>query len=194
MRALLTSIVLQCIGGIPCRFCTLRGLECTVSEIDRRRGRVANLRELHTRADTLETIFESIKASDDESLRHLIDLARLGRPIEQLGEVAQHILEQHRLPRESHTQSRPAVLSIAQLTDDPPIRVPASPWTKVTSDDNAVSHLVSIYFTWHHCAYPSMDQDSFVQEMKSGDLSSRTCSTLLVNSILAVACVQTTVH
>lgn len=138
----------------------------------------------------MDAIIRSIRSSDDESLRQLLGLARADRPIEELAQLAKDLLNKSELQGKSRVRLKQAVLSIAALTDDPPIRVPAAPWTRVPIDDTAVSHLVSIYFTWHHCAYPAVDQDLFVRDMKSKDLSSQFCSPFLVNSILLVACVR----
>jgi len=88
------------------------------------------------------------------------------------------------------SRTRRAVMSIAALTDEPPIRVPAKPWTNVTDDDHFVSHLVSVFFIWHHSMYPSLDQDLFVREMNSKNLNSQFCSPLLVSAILTAACVS----
>ena len=81
-------------------------------------------------------------------------------------------------------------MSITTLTDDPPIKVPAKPWTNVTNNDNAVSHLISVYFTLHNASYPTVDQDVFTREMNRKDLSSSFCSQFLVTSMLLVASVS----
>lgn len=88
---------------------------------------------------------------------------------------------------------RPALGSYARLTlericDMPLRQVPAKPWTKVTDDDDMVSHLVSLYFTWDHPCVQIVDQDNFLQHMESGQ-SSELCTPLLVNSLLAMASV-----
>lgn len=82
------------------------------------------------------------------------------------------------------------VLNIATLIDVPLIRVPAKPWTSVAHSDSDVSHLISVYFTWQNHGYPSVDQDVFVRAMQSGSIESDFCSPLLVNAMLANACVS----
>lgn len=86
-------------------------------------------------------------------------------------------------------RSKRAALSINALCDTPTIRVSAGPWTSVTDDNELVSHLVSVYFTWYHPAYPCVIQDLFVDAMNSQQLGTTFCCPLLVNSILAIACV-----
>jgi hypothetical protein len=132
----------------------------------------------------------SIRSSDDASLRELRDLARADKPVTELVHNAQDILKNNEIRGRSRPRLKKAVMTIAALTDEPLVDVPASPWTGATDDDAAVSHLMSIYFTWHHCAYPAVDRQLFVQAMKSRDLSSLYCSPLLVNALLAIACVS----
>lgn len=74
---------------------------------------------------------------------------------------------------------------------DPPVRVPAKPWTTVTDDDYLVSHLVSIWLTWMHPWWQWVDKDNFVEAMQQKDITSPLCTTCIVNMILADACVST---
>jgi hypothetical protein len=81
-------------------------------------------------------------------------------------------------------------MDIKSLSDIPLYEVPAHPWTEVTSDASFVSHLISLYFTWQHPGLNWIDRDLFLRDMRSKKLGSKFCSPLLVNSILAVACVS----
>lgn len=82
-----------------------------------------------------------------------------------------------------------ARVALENLCDIPPFKVPARPWTEVTDDNNFVSHLVSLYFTWDHPCAQYLDQKIFINHMKRGDSSSEFCAPLLVNSLLSMACV-----
>jgi hypothetical protein len=73
---------------------------------------------------------------------------------------------------------------------NPPILVPAKPWTTVTDDDDFVSHLMSLWFTWIHPWWHWVDQKEFITAMQSRDTSSYICTKYLVNMILADACVR----
>lgn len=67
-------------------------------------------------------------------------------------------------------------------------RVNASRWTLVTSSDNLVQTLLRIYFK---CEFPYQcffHLDSFLDDLVAG--RERYCSSLLVNAILAAACVS----
>ena len=145
------------------------------------------------RAEAFDTLLNSIRSSDDALLLELRDHARAGRPIDELVQVAQDVLGRNEIRSSSRNRLKRVVISIAALTEIPPIQVPASPWTNVTNDDNAVSHLVSVYFTWSHHAYASLDREVFVRHMASKDLGSPFCSPFLVNAMLMSASVSRTV-
>lgn len=84
---------------------------------------------------------------------------------------------------------RRKVMDVHFLCDTPPIEVPARPWTAVTDDDQFVSHLVSLYFTWEYPFYAFLDRDVFLRHMKAGEIETELCSPFLVNALLATACV-----
>ena len=93
----------------------------------------------------------------------------------------------HRASRLRDTRS---VMDIKRLTDTPVFRVPAKPWTSVTDDDEFVSHLISLWFTWSQPFYNWVDREVFLANMKSGNIDSQFCSPFLVNCILCEACVS----
>lgn len=80
-------------------------------------------------------------------------------------------------------------VTLEMLCDIPLFQVPAKPWTAVTDDDNLVSHLVSLYFTWEHPFSQLVDQVILLAEMSKGGLDSELCTPFLVNSLLAMASV-----
>jgi hypothetical protein len=98
----------------------------------------------------------------------------------------------------AHTESkspipRPSIrsgLRVADLVEAPVIRVPAKPWTDVTNDAEFVSHLITVYFTWEHHWRTLFDKDLFVAQMRSLEADTTYCTPLLVNAILAFACVS----
>ena len=178
----------QCDGNIPCRTCEDKGLECVVDPTkDRRRLRKRTLDDIATRADALDTLVESLRTSDDKTVQSLLQFVRDGASVTEVVQRAKAMLGRDGI-RTTH-RARRTILDIATLIDEPPIRVPAKPWTEVTGDDSAVSHLVSVFFAWHHFGYPSVDATVFVKEMNSKNTSNQFCSPLLVNSILSIACV-----
>lgn len=72
---------------------------------------------------------------------------------------------------------------------DPRIRsVKASRWTTVTSDDAVVQKLIQIYFIFEFPYYTFLHKDYFLEDMVEG--RERYCSSLLVNAMLAQACVS----
>lgn len=162
----------------------------------RRAARKRNVEELELKRDALDTILDAFRQSDEAGVQNLLSMIKRNAPLD---EIIQYALDhsQHVPDAQLATLavaadsglSRKSVLSINALCDSPTVRVPASPWTSVTDDDDLVSHLISSYFTWCHPAYPCVVQDLLVSEMSTKDLSSNFCSPLLVNSILALACV-----
>ena len=78
--------------------------------------------------------------------------------------------------------------SRARSYEEPPIMVPASPWTQVTRDDDLVSHLVSVWNSWDGNWYDYIDLDLFLKDMRAGDLDCDYCSPMLVNALLAMSC------
>lgn len=84
----------------------------------------------------------------------------------------------------------PRTLAARQPSDTPLVTVPAKPWTTVTDDDDFVSHLISLWLTWHYPWFHCIDPAIFIKAMQSGDLQSSLCSPFLVNAILAEASVS----
>ncbi|KAJ9651207.1 hypothetical protein H2198_009509 [Neophaeococcomyces mojaviensis] len=91
------------------------------------------------------------------------------------------------LLRRNPQRGRRRTGSIADLMN-PPIQVPAKPWTSVTDDDDFVSHLMSLWFTWAHQWWHWVDKVLFLEAMGSQDLNNPLCAPYLVNMILADAC------
>lgn len=69
--------------------------------------------------------------------------------------------------------------------------VPVRRWTQVTEDESLVSHLLTMYFTWHYPFFTLLAKDMFYRDYVRG-VSSPYCSSLLVNSMLALGCHFTT--
>ncbi|KAJ6078973.1 hypothetical protein N7467_008726 [Penicillium canescens] len=62
-----------------------------------------------------------------------------------------------------------------------------SRWTEVTKDDSLISHLMTMYFTWHYPFFTILSKDLFYRDYIRG-VSSSYCSALLVNAMLALGC------
>ncbi|CAG8124276.1 unnamed protein product [Penicillium salamii] len=62
-----------------------------------------------------------------------------------------------------------------------------SRWTQVTDDDSLISHLMTMYFTWHYPFFTTLSKDLFYRDYIRG-ISSSYCSALLVNAMLALGC------
>lgn len=62
-----------------------------------------------------------------------------------------------------------------------------SHWTNVTDDEHLISHLMTMYFTWHYPFFVTLSRDLFYRDYIQG-ISSQYCSSLLVNAMLALGC------
>ncbi|KAF4152922.1 hypothetical protein CNMCM6936_001358 [Aspergillus lentulus] len=60
-------------------------------------------------------------------------------------------------------------------------------WTRVTDDEQLISHLMTMYFTWHYPFFTTIPKDLFYRDYIRG-FSSQYCSSLLVNAMLALGC------
>ncbi|KAF2169515.1 hypothetical protein M409DRAFT_52055 [Zasmidium cellare ATCC 36951] len=84
-----------------------------------------------------------------------------------------------------------STLSTEEDQDGQPIhQVSARPWTAITTSDEAVSHLVSLFLAWMNPTWRFVEQDIFLRGMRSKQLDSDFCSSFLVNSICAIASVR----
>ena len=99
---------------------------------------------------------------------------------------AEDVMSQHGRPV-ADAQLR---ITVERLCDSPLFQVPSGPWTAVTNDDHLVSHLISLYFTWDHPTLQVVDQEVFLRHMTTNIIDPNCCTSLLVNSILAVASVR----
>jgi len=72
--------------------------------------------------------------------------------------------------------------------DTPIYNVPAKPWTSVSDNPALISHLISLYFAWSHPFYNFIEKDLFLSDMMHSQKTY--CSALLVNAVLAQACVS----
>ncbi|KAF7165757.1 hypothetical protein CNMCM5623_009836 [Aspergillus felis] len=100
-----------------------------------------------------------------------------------LGQLADALVGLSNLAAEYKLISSPR---LPALCEEPILFAPAKPWTTVTDSDRLVSHLLSLYFTWDYPCYTWFDQHLFLADMIAGQ--SRFCSPLLVNAVLANAC------
>ena len=67
--------------------------------------------------------------------------------------------------------------------------VPSKPWTKLTTDDALVTHLVTVFLNYNNVYWRYVEEDLFLYSMQCG-LPSEFCSPFLVNAICAMACLS----
>lgn len=156
----------------------------------------------------LHQLVETLRESSDDQVQDLLNLIRSDASITEIQlyiedaydkikqrarrpspELDQVNAEVQRINADQQEDRGKRVMNIARLANTPPYRVPAQPWTTVTEDVDLVSHLVSVWFTWHHPWFQWLDRELFLKDMCAGKLESSFCSPFLVNMMLAEACV-----
>ena len=75
-----------------------------------------------------------------------------------------------------------------QMVDPRLNAVEPSKWTNVISDDVLLRKLLETYFIYEYPFVPFFHKDYFLEDMITG--RTRFCSSLLVNAVLAAACVS----
>ncbi|KAL4805758.1 hypothetical protein BDV18DRAFT_160632 [Aspergillus unguis] len=202
---------LKCRGENPCEHCSANQLQCIVDEtLDQRRKlpQKRKLESLEQSDEILLRLLGAIRDSEGNRVEQLMDLIRSGPSMAELREYlaanfSQADVEQsaelqqlqERIKQEEEEARAAAaadvrphrMLDVQRLADSPVYRVPAKPWTTVTDDDDVVSHLVSVHFTWSSPFLSWIDRDLFLREMRRGDVNSPFCTPFLVNCILAEA-------
>lgn len=144
------------------------------------------------RIEYLLSVIRSTDSLEEITIALEVNMAEIHRE----GQLGAHPIPESRAappesgpPQGSNPRRRRMVMSIQSLSDEPLFDLPAKPWTTITDDDHFVSHLVSLYFTWEHAACHVIDRELFLEDMQNGQLDSECCSPVLVNALLATACV-----
>ncbi|KAJ5143224.1 pathway-specific regulatory protein [Penicillium bovifimosum] len=147
--------------------------------------------------------FEVIRSASPDHQEELLQMIRQRTPLHRIRGYLDRILPsthhreapssnkkiKHEMDTEDDAaQHRPQIMDIHYLCGNAPFKVPAKPWTKVTDDDDLVSHLVSLYMTWDYPFFAFFDREIFLEHMSKGILNSDFCSPFLVNALLANAC------
>lgn len=135
----------------------------------------------------LETIITSLRTNNTQHNEELLKIIQDGATTTEIAQMASDLARRTAAPVK---RSRLSTVNVESHSYEPIVHIPAQPWTQVTENDDYVSHLMSAYLTWQHYAYPAFDTEVLIREAKSGQISSRYCSKLLINATLATACVS----
>ncbi|RAH76607.1 hypothetical protein BO86DRAFT_404540 [Aspergillus japonicus CBS 114.51] len=194
-------------GATACERCTKRDLSCIFEQDEDMRRKLAHkrkLEKLEEERDVLLQLVQTLQDSPDAKATQLLNLIRSKAPLGEIKLYMDHnVLDRdrettpllaeiyertHGLKEDNKRPSSHQVLNIQRLVDIPVYRVPAAPWTTVTTNDELVSHLISLWLTWSHPFYNWIDKELFLRDAQAGKLDSQFCSPFLVNCILAEAC------
>jgi hypothetical protein len=155
------------------------------------------LRTLRHRHPDVEALLDYIAVQKPSLAEIKVYMDRhLSRQLEQTPELleAYNELTQAQLPV---TTSASRALDIARLCDIPPFSERADVRTTVTNDDQFVSHLLSLFFTWHAPFFNYINRELFLRDLQSGSTDSTFCprslsmpfSLMLVHVSLLALCV-----
>ncbi|KAI9035129.1 transcription factor domain-containing protein [Aspergillus affinis] len=189
-----SSYVIRCSPVAPCQSCQY--------------GTTSRVARPSIHGDSLlDDLLEVLRSLHEQDAYSLLELIRGNAPFDQIRGSINHALSRvraqsddegsfRRLQAIQHSMEaysrvppfRPRIMDLRLLGHHAPYRVPASPWTSVTDDDDLVSHLVSLYFTWDYPFYAFLDRRVLVKNLVVGNVSSDFCSPFLVNALLANAC------
>lgn len=199
---------IQCSGGPPCESCVRYGVECVVDESQDGRRRIAHKRTIDDLEKDRHLLLDLVASMRDGKNTYVEQLLSLIRGHASLAEIRAFIDAQ---VREAHIEKTPelerlrqeiqesrnvraremrSIMDVERLSDIPIYKVPAKPWVTVTDDDELVSHLISLWFTWNNPFYNFVHRENFIRDMQAGQLDCKYCSPLLVNAILAEASVS----
>ncbi|KAJ5180591.1 hypothetical protein N7492_003801 [Penicillium capsulatum] len=176
-----------------CVICKRRKLKVLKRKLD----------SLDDKGRLLDRLVLTLQESDKTCAAQIINLIRSHGTLDELRAFIDDIMERTRPEKtpelievcadfkrlhESEKSNRRLRPDPKELSDILLFRVPAFPWTTVIEDDDFVSHLLSLWFTWSHPFLNWIDKDLFLRDMRSKDQNSSFCSPFLVNIILADAC------
>ncbi|KAJ5325685.1 uncharacterized protein N7506_008787 [Penicillium brevicompactum] len=198
---------LKCSADIPCQSCLRNGTSCLMNEdTDQRRKHALKrkLSGLEQKGQLLDDLIRTLQTTDEECAAQVLTLVRAHASLEQIRaylddvgrscddfestpELKSAIEDFQNLDEIPRSASRPR-LDDQKQSEKVIFDVPSTPWTKVTNDDQFVSRLISLWFTWAHPYLNWIDRDLFIRDMLSGDTDAKFCSPFLVNVILADAC------
>ncbi|KAL4948243.1 fungal-specific transcription factor domain-containing protein [Aspergillus filifer] len=196
----------RCSGERPCDNCLAFNRNCEFDETLDQRRRVAARRtanELNYHRELFGDLLKVLRIPKEDYTNKILEIIRreasheeLRSSIDEMLKIVQggtetiHKLEalQPSTRQGSKRPSRPSIMDIDYMcSEEPPYKVPAQPWTNVTTDSILVSRLVSLYFTWDYPTHAFLDRDVFLKHMQGQDPRSPFCSPFLVNALLANA-------
>lgn len=164
------------------------------------------IKDYEAEIEKYERILDHIKNSSVSSLQRILSVIRGQAPLEDImlfirGDHSPYLPTDMISPEPATSdlslmmneaweslQSGTGGINPDLINDIPILNITAAPWVTITDNNELVSHLMSLYLTWDHPVWHLFDFDIFIDAMKNGD--STYCSPVLVNAILAEACVS----
>lgn len=177
----------KCDAKQPCKRCAsrLEASEC-IYEVHVKHAKeelVKQIKDLRSKDHLTEQILQAI--SSDEKVPEIIKRLKVGDTYESIVEwLVQNPVGG--LETLSQKESSPRHSTI-EVSDHEMSGVnPEARWTSVISDTAVLDHLFQLYFAWVHPVHTLFSEGHFVDSYKRQ--SDGYCSSVLVNSICAMAC------
>ncbi|PVH73256.1 hypothetical protein DL98DRAFT_431669 [Cadophora sp. DSE1049] len=176
----------KCDGNKPCKRCATRveTSEC-IYEIHIKHAKeelVKQIKELRAKDHMAEQILQAL--STNEKVPEILERLRNGSAYDGIVEWLGHspVADFETLsPRESHHSTyEPSDHEMGGVGASKPF------WTTVTSDTSILDHLFQLYFAWIHPVHTLFSEGRFADSY--GRHVETYCSSVLVNSVCALAC------
>ncbi|KAF3921106.1 hypothetical protein AA313_de0209221 [Arthrobotrys entomopaga] len=200
----------KCSGHTPiCARCDRLGINCNYSYhiLQKRRQSIRSARVVYqAKYDEYKAILDCIRGPDPSLSDNLLGLLQTKQPIPEIVSFVRNggtispmgIMSPSPVPTDRDSTvdayTSPNDVEVSQdgidpdhVDDRPSVLFNVKPWVNVAADNELLSSLISLYFAQESNGPPPFDIDIFLTALETGD--NALCSPLLVNAILAQACV-----
>ena len=174
---------------MPCGRCATHGSECTY-EISVRSSKEAlreEIRDLKAQLQQSEETIRKLSALQSSGYASqegtMMPLGNLSKELDSYLSTSDNLAA----PGLSHAHYQGPVLrpSIEHTMAQNQFGV-VDRWTDITSNQEFIEHLSTLYFRWEYPLFASVSKEHFLADFRAG--RHRYCSPLLVNALLAVGC------
>ncbi|XMA13646.1 hypothetical protein WAI453_006437 [Rhynchosporium graminicola] len=181
----------KCDGNNPCGKCESNGATACHYDVPVNASKEVlrtTIRELQKYRQMSEDVFASLGLGYCRIL--MLQALQDGNTLESIWQRLNESIAdgQSRLDVEQNKHDMEQAREVVEYARrDPEEEQDGEPWTRVTSDDVFIEHLLSLYFCWEYPIFATLSQQHFLTDYRAR--RRRYCSYLLVNAILAIGCV-----
>ncbi|KAL2073461.1 hypothetical protein VTL71DRAFT_10785 [Oculimacula yallundae] len=181
----------KCDGNDPCGKCEINGATTCHYDVPVNASKEVlrtTIRELQKYRQMSEDVFTSLGSGDSRIL--ILQALQDGSTLESIWKRLNESIAdgQSRLDVERNKDDIEQAREVVEYTrQDTEEEQDGEPWTRVTSNDAFIEHLLSLYFCWEYPIFATLSRQHFLTDYRAR--RRRYCSSLLVNAILAIGCV-----